>query len=349
MTFKLNSLSKSELEFEVTIPFSEFEPGLREAAALISEEVEVKGFRKGKAPLEVIKNRVGEYAVYERAAQLVVEKTYPGILQKILAGKELPPNRPPIGKPEITITKLAPSNDFQYKVKLVLLPEVKLPDYKFVARLVNKEKREVSVTEDEITKTLEWIRESRSEGEGENRKLPELNDEFAKSLGKFSTLVELKESIREGIRMEKEFKERERMRMKIIEKIAAESQIEVPDLLIEAELDKMLEELKSGVENLGMKWEDYLFSHIRKDPAELRKEWRADAEKRVRTALCLRAIAEREGITVSSEEIKEKADEFLRQFADVKEAENTIDPERLKEYSKNVLRNEKVFEFLEQV
>ena len=182
----------------------------------------------------------------------------------------------------------------------------------------------------------------------QERILPELTDEFAKNLGNFSSLEALKINIREGIGQEKKEKENQRIRMIIIEKIADRATIEIPEILVERELDKMLDELKSSIAQMGMKWEDYLL-HIKKNPEELRKEWHEEAQKRVRIALSLREIANREKIDPTEEEIKERADQYLAQFKTAKQAEQSIDPEELQEYARGILRNEKVFEFFEGV
>ncbi|MBI2640491.1 MAG: hypothetical protein HYW91_01235 [Candidatus Sungbacteria bacterium] len=347
MEYKVTTLPKSELEIVVIITFLEFEPHVKRAAVLISEEAEIEGFRKGKAPYDIVKNKFGEQAIYEKAAEIAVRKTYPEVLEKLVTSNQLLAANPPVGRPEITITKLAPGNELQYKVKLALLPEVKLPDYKSVARRVKKEKKEVLVSDEEVEKTLKWVRESRAVGEGENRKIPELTDDFAKSLGDFPSVDALRSNVRSGLQSEKEERERERIRIRILEEVAKDSGLEVPDVLVESELEKMFAELKSGVEGMGAKWEDYLV-HLKKTPEELRSGWREDAIKRVRAGLVLREIARAEKIEPGEEEIQERADAFLRQYKSAEDTEKNIDAESLREYTRGILRNEKVFEFLEK-
>jgi len=348
--------------------------------------------------------------------------------------KEISTERPPIGRPEIIVTKLAPGNEFAYTVKLALLPSVTLPDVRVIARRILTDKKSVTVTDEEVDKTLFWLRESRSpvvtveraaasgdtaeidfevhrdgvrieSGESKNhplvigknkfmpgfddhligmrsgeekkftlvapehwhekslagkslefrvavksvqeRMLPELNDEFAKSLGTFETLEALKKNITEGMTHEKEEKEKQRIRASIIEVIAKESTVEIPDVLIVSETEKMVAELKQGMEDMGMKWEDYLL-HIKKTIPELQKEWRPEAEKRVRIALCLGQIARQETIEATEEEITARANQMLEQYKSVKEAEKAIDPQALREYCGGIIRNEKVFELLEK-
>ncbi len=446
------------MEIEVTVDTHELEPHLKKAASLISEEVEIAGFRKGKAPYDMVKNRVGESTIYEKAADLAVRKTYPQVLEEMVNSKQLSKDYPPIGRPEVTVTKLAPGNELKYKVKFAILPKVLLPDYKAIASRVKKGKNEVAVAEEEVQSALEWMRDSRTKlvtveraaktgdrvevdfdvhssgvkiqsgdsqnhplilGQGkflpgfedeligmkagdeksftlvvpetwhdttlrgkaldfkvvlkkvEERQLPELTDEFAKSFGNFSSLDEAKASIREGILQEKREKEQQRLRVSMAEGIASGAKIEVPDVLIEAELGKIIQEFRGGIEGMGMKWEDYLL-HLKKSPDDLKKGWKVEAEKRVRIALCLREIAKLEGIEPSDTEIEERAKQLFSQFKTIEEAEknidpvrsrtaemsadarahrtsNGVDPQSLREYTRGVLRNEKVFEFLEKV
>jgi len=109
----------------------------------------------------------------------------------------------------------------------------------------------------------------------------------------------------------------------------------------------MLQELKIGIGNMQMNWADYLL-HIKKSEEDLKKDWRGEAEKRVKAALVLRQIALREKIEPSAEEIETAANQYLARFETPEEARKKIDPDELKEYTKGVLRNEKVFEFLEK-
>lgn len=437
MKYEINKLPNSEVEISVGIPLEEMEPHIKCASILISEENEIEGFRKGKAPYGIVKNRFGELAIYERAADLAVRKTYPELIYGIKNQESgIKNSLTPIGKPEIIITKLAPGNELQFKVKFAVLPEVTMPDYKDIARRIARDKKEIAVSNKEIQDALNWICESRAtliatnraaqKGDGveidfetrqggvkiesgksqnhplilgrgkflpgfeenligmktgeeksftlvapenwheksmagkvfdfsvtmksvQERKIPEMNDEFAKNLGNFSSLDALETNIKEGLTHEKTDKEKQRMRYRVIEEIAKESKMDIPKTLISSELEKMIDELKSGVENMGMKWEDYLV-HVKKNMEELKKEWRKEAEGRVRIALCLQEIVAMEKIAVSEEEVTERAHKFLEQYRSTKgTAENAIDPEALREYTKNVLTNEKVFESLENI
>ncbi|MDP3772500.1 MAG: trigger factor [bacterium] len=435
MHHSFTQLPKSEAEILVTIPFGEFEPHVKRAAVVISEETDMEGFRRGKAPYDVVKTKIGESRIYERAADIAIRKTYPDILRKLLAEQPLLAGNPPIGTPEITVTKLAPGNELQYKAKIAFLPLVELPDYRTITPRIAKEKKEVAVTEDEVDKSIAWIRESRMTrtpverpaahgdaveidfdirhggvkiegGESKNHPLvigkgrflpgveeqligmhigeerefsvtmpeewhqknfaskaldikavmrrieeailPELTESFIKTLGTFESVEALKQSIRDGILQEKKEKEKQRVRILIIEAIAKESKAEVPVVLITAEIEKMFNELKSGVQEMGMQWEDYLV-HVKKNMEDLRKEWQEEAEKRVLIALILREIAKREKIEPEKEKIEERANQYLMQYGSTDEAHKAIDPKDLYDYMKGIMRNEQVFEFLEKM
>lgn len=435
MDYKLNKLPHSEVEVEITLQFEEFEPQVKRAAQLISEEIEIEGFRKGKAPYEVVKQRVGEAAIYERAADLGVRKAWKEVFDRMVKSGEIPPKNPLIGHPEVSVTKLAPGNALEFKVKAALLPFVKLPDYRAIAKRVGEVKKETAVEEKEIEDALNWLQDSRTKlvtvdreakkgdrvevdfqisrggvkienGESKNhplilgqgkflpgfeeavmgmkkgekkeftleipkdwhdaslagkpfdfsvtmglvqdRQMPEANDEFAKMLGNFESLDALKANIREGLATEKKDKENQRIKALVIEEIAKNAEIDVPEALVLSELEKMKQELESNITQVGMKWEDYLL-HIKKSEEDLKKDWREDALRRVRAALCLRAIADQEHIEAPEEEVSEKAHQYLQRFGSIKEAEKAIDPEALREYIRDVIRNERVFEVLEKV
>jgi trigger factor len=175
--------------------------------------------------------------------------------------------------------------------------------------------------------------------------LPEINDDFAKSLGRFENLENLKKSIKEGIKMEKENYESQRIRGEILEKIAKETKVEIPEILIETEKKKMLENLKSLVsERLKIEFKDYL-GKIKKDEKELFDSFSVEAENRIKYALILREISKREKIEVSEEEIKFSINEFLKNYPIEKLKE--LDLDQLKSYYEEAIRNEKVLKMLE--
>jgi len=178
------------------------------------------------------------------------------------------------------------------------------------------------------------------------KKLPPLDDKFAQALGKFKNLEELKENISKGLKMEKEAKEKERWHLAILDKIKANTKADIPEILIKSEVEKMLEELKVQLEKIQLTFEKYL-EQIKKTEEQLREDLQELAEKRVFSALILREIALLEKVEVSEDEIKEKTSKILQQIPDP-EAKEKINPEDLKEFALGIIRNEKVFQILEE-
>jgi len=176
-------------------------------------------------------------------------------------------------------------------------------------------------------------------------KLPELNDEFAKKLGNFKNLEELKKSIKEGIKKEKETIEKLRLREEILEEIASQTKIELPETLGALEKKHMLDDLKENVKNnLKIPFEQYL-GEIKKSENDLKESFTDKAKKRVKGFLILREIGKREEIEVKEEEVTSLINELLKNLPNIENPEK-LDHQRLKEYYKGVIYNEKVMQLL---
>ncbi len=127
---------------------------LETAANNLSHQVKVAGFREGKVPYQTMKTQVGDMVVWEEAAKIFIAKK----LDDIVADN-CP--RPSLGMPQLEIVKLAPGNSLEFKVKVEMLPEVKLGEYKNFALKTEA----VAVEDKEIDKVLEELRESRTKEE----------------------------------------------------------------------------------------------------------------------------------------------------------------------------------------
>jgi trigger factor len=177
--------------------------------------------------------------------------------------------------------------------------------------------------------------------------LPELNDEFAKGLGRFDNLEALKKNIKEGLVAEKQRAESNRIRSEILEKVTAATDCDIPDVLIEDEKARILLETKDKVlQGLGTSFEEYL-KQTNKTEKDLLDSFSDQAQKRVRGSLILREIGEKENITASEDEVRKEVDNFLKRYLDIKSSQKEFDQGRLEEYTKEVIRNEKIFKLLE--
>lgn len=180
----------------------------------------------------------------------------------------------------------------------------------------------------------------------DERAVPELADEFARQLGAFADLAALRESVRAGLQTEKNEAARDRRRQQILAAIAAQSKLEVPERLIEAERERILHDFDHTLEHAGAKRAEYL-SRLGKTEAEFREGLRPAAAERAKQSLVIREIAKIEKIAVGDAEIDERSRRILEQFHSMKEAESTVDPGDLAAYTRGVLRTEKVLELLD--
>lgn len=179
----------------------------------------------------------------------------------------------------------------------------------------------------------------------QERQTPEINDDFAKSLGNFENLEALKKNIQEGMEHENKHKMEDQKKNEYIEKIIENSVVDLPEILAEQETHQMLHEFEHQLQSMGMNLDQYLLQ-LKKDKKELEKDWLPQAEKRVKSALALKEIAKLEEIKVDSKEIEEEMNKTLQYYKNVKNMEKNIDMERLYNYVKGNLENEKVFQFL---
>ncbi len=177
--------------------------------------------------------------------------------------------------------------------------------------------------------------------------LPEINDEFALKFGKFENLNSLKENLRQGVKKEKELEESQRIRNEILEKIAQDSECELPESLVEIEKTHLLDDLKQRVsQGLQVSFDEYL-TQIKKTEGEIKDSFSENAQKRVKNFLVLREIGKTENIMVSEDEIKEETNKILKKYSDLGNTKEKIDLDRLKDYTESVIYNEKVFKKLE--
>ena len=354
---KVTKLPKSEVEIEGELEAEIFESYFKKALERLGANLKVDGFRKGKIPENVLLSKIPEMTILEEMAELALSEHYPKILEeeKIDA----------ISRPEISITKLARKNPLGFKIKTAILPTIKLPDYKSSAKKIilniTDAEKNIVVTEEDLENTIMDIRKSRApkkhmkEGvkphvhkeeaehkhdeESSKEELPEFNNEFVQTLGPFTDVEDFKAKLKENIKLEKENQHKEKTRLKIIEKIIEEAEMELPEVLVQIEIDKILYRMESDITQMGLKFEDYL-KHLNKTKEDLRTEFRNDGEKKAKLALILNEIAKVEKIIADEEQVAKEVAAILEHYKDA-------DPERARMHAENVLTNERIFQFLE--
>jgi len=135
--------------------------------------------------------------------------------------------------------------------------------------------------------------------------LPALNDGFAKTVG-VADLAALTKAVRNELAHAAFHEARDDAADKAVEHAMQTSTVEVPELLVEDELEHLVNDLKARIKQEGVTWEKFLLQ-ARKTEDDIRKEWRPVAERRAKSLLVLDAIARKEGITVSGDELAAQA------------------------------------------
>lgn len=179
------------------------------------------------------------------------------------------------------------------------------------------------------------------------RQKPEINDDFAKKVG-FDTLTELKELLKTNIVKEKEQKELQRVESEAIQEIIKTANFsDIPELLIDGEIHKMIHELEHNVNEQGLDLAGYLKS-INKTHEDLHTDFRNQAIERIKAALALRQLAIDHQIKSSEEEIRAEIEKQKNMFKDNAEALKQINSHETWRYMDNVLTNEKVIQFIKE-
>jgi len=298
-------------------------------------ELELPGFRKGKVPTAMVIERVGELALLEEAGESVLNECLGGIIRESKYDV--------IGMPQASITKLALGSPLSFTIKAAILPAFTLTDYKKIAKAENAKKEVAPLGEKEIDEAILAIRRMQAqknpEEKIEEKDLPELTDDLVKTFGHFETIADFKEKVTDSLRKEKELRSKEKNRLSIIKEIIKETTLTLPRLLIDNELERMFAHMSDDISRMGVKIEDYL-THLKKTKETLFKEWEEDAIERAKMELLLGKIAVAEEIDAPEEEIQTEIKHMLEHYQDA-------DPIRAASYFEHVIRNEKVFQFLE--
>lgn len=182
----------------------------------------------------------------------------------------------------------------------------------------------------------------------QEREVPAIDDEFAKSLGNFESLEKLKENMHGGMLEEKKMKSEEEYHGKIIDALAGKTEIEYPDILVMEETRHRLRTLEVQVKSMGIDFADYL-AQTKKTEDDLKKELEPQVKKTLAANLILDALAKEGDIDVNGQETEAEMNKILAQYQNVKEVNKKIDMERLYNLSRGKLMQDKTFAWLKSL
>ncbi len=383
-------IEKSTGELKVEVEGDLWAKAQDKAFKKLAQNVNIKGFRKGKAPLDMVKKQISEQEILIEAVQNVAQEALEAGLDET---KVEPISRPELGVESVDVNKTV------LKFTFAVNPEVTLGDYKDL----KVKKASAKVTKKEVEAKLEELRQQFAElvlkeegaveakdtavidfegfkdgvafegGKGENfsleigsntfipgfedaligmksgeekdvevsfpedyqaehlagqpvifkvkvneikvKELPELNDDFAKEVNhkETDTLEALTAKFEEELKAEKATKVEEDYKNEVLTKVMDNATVEIPDVLIDQETDTMVQDFQARLQQQGFSLEQY--SQITgQDMAALREQMRMDALGKVKVRLVLHAIAEKEAIEVSAEEIEAEYKNVSEQY-----------------------------------
>ena len=170
------------------------------------------------------------------------------------------------------------------------------------------------------------------------RLLPELDDEFARSIGDAGSVDELRTEVRDALTRRAEEGARHQFADRIVDFATANATVELPEVMIANEIEIMRDELRSRLAQQRLGMEQYL-EMARQSPEELATELREPAERRVKSLLVLSAIAEAEGIDASDAEIEAEITDQLARYGGEPRLEEYLRSRRGRSYLRMTLRN----------
>lgn len=367
---------------DIEVDEAQVSRALDESYRRLAQRVTVPGFRKGKVPRQILEMRLGKGALYEDALKRLVPHVY------MEAVKET--GIDPVDEPDFDIEQIEEGKPLRFKAKVLVRPEVKLPDY----RAIRVEKTAPEVGDDEVDRYIEVLRRNRATAEpadhdtvqagdlvtvdleltsdgkplevrgggkdlvieaaakqdlpglgegliglkpGEEktiettmpetypekslagkpararvvvkeirvRKLPDVNDEFAKAVGGYDSLDAMRRDIRERLQKSAESRAEAEYRKTVVERITQEAEVDVPEPLVDRQVDFMIRDLAESLAQQGMTLEGYLEA-CGLDEEALKKSYRDEAQALVKSDLVLDAISKAEGFTATDDEVNSR-------------------------------------------
>ncbi len=148
------------------------------------------------------------------------------------------------------------------------------------------------------------------------KELPTLDDEFAKDVSEYDTLEALRDAKRQELLEQAEKNAKIQKENDVVRKAVENATVEVPDAMVERQIDSFLQDMGYRLQMQGISLEDYL-KYTNTEISALRDQYRADAALRVKSQLVLEAISKAEAIEATPEEIGDKVAEYAKQFGNM--------------------------------
>ena len=411
--------NKNELKLTITVEAEKFDNAIKSVFQKSAKYFNIPGFRKGKAPFNIVERYYGDSIFYEDAFNELVPDVY---------DKEIKDNKiDVVSKPHIDIVQMEKGKDLIFTAIVNTKPEVKLGKYKGI----ELKKVEYKVTDEDVEHELSHMAEHNSrlvsvddrpakkddtvtidfegfvdgkpfdggkaEGQqltiGSNtfipgfedqligmkideerdikvkfpddyfskdlagkdatfhiklhsisyKELPKIDDEFAKDVSEFDTLADLKKDIKSKQEKQNADRAKNEMEEKAIEEVSKNTKIDIPDGMIELEIDNMENDIAQRLQYQGLSLEQYL-NMLNKTESDLRNEFKDDAKKNITTRLVLEQIVVDENIKADQKFIDEELEKMEKQYG--RKADELKKNEEVMNYLDKSSKNEQAVKFI---
>lgn len=176
---------------------------------------------------------------------------------------------------------------------------------------------------------------------------PEVNEEFAKSL-KYDNVEALNKAVKESVRAQEVARERERVRLAIIDAILAQVDAPTPEYLVHEETEAMIRRFENDLQSKGLGMDLYL-ARLNKTRDDLKKQWKKEAQRQVRLSLVLRQVIKDQRIMADDSEVESTLKDTLGRLSGQEGfAQETLDMDALRRTVADRIVTEKAFAYLER-
>ena len=333
-----NDEKSSSVEMVGTIPASFIEKHKEVVVEQIVSKKKVDGFRDGKAPKELIQKDLNSLEIWQESAKEVFMKNFPEILFE--------EGFAPLGTPSMAFTKIADGGDVDFKVNFIVMPKIFLPDIKELVKGLPKATPPSDVTEEDISSVITDLKKAQFKTKNKGKELPKdedlpnLEDSFIQEITtEYKNFATLKEGVVKQIKNEKELQAKSNHRKFIVDRLIEKANVNIPDVVLDADTQRGLEDVENQAKKLGTTIDKYLESR-KITLEELKKEIRDNSKKRAVVQIALNSLATKLNI-LPDNDIVEKEVERLKSKAGMNEKDLRI-------YLATMLINEKVINKLEE-
>lgn len=302
VTKNINKQPKAIVEVTVTVPWVDLQSRWSETLNKMAGEVEVPGFRKGSAPMEMVEPKIASSVQQE-----VLRTTMPQALIEALQGTDVVP----IDYPKYEVLGFNKGQNLVFKATLTERPVVKVGNYKGV---MVKKPAPRPITDEMVDKMVDdlfkrWkMRQPASTAGVPQITSDKPDDAFAKAV-KALDLADLKKKMRADLESRENYETELDYEELILQEVEKITSVDIPDILIQDEINRMLVSLQRRVADMGLLLDDYLKGQ-KKTLDQLKNEWRPQAERNVRMELGLSEIAKIENVVISDSELQAEVDKI---------------------------------------